>query len=137
MNGSLWLNLPSKDLPRAKKFFTELGFEMDKAHEAPHMVSMILGSNRVIVNLFPDELIQKFMGGQAVTDTQKSNEILFSLGTDSPAEVDALTKRALAAGATIYANPGWTDGWMYGSGFIDLDGHRWNMMFMDMTKLPK
>ena len=28
-------------------------------------------------------------------------------------------------------------GWMYGSGFTDLDGHRWNLLHMDMSRLPK
>jgi uncharacterized protein len=26
---------------------------------------------------------------------------------------------------------------MYGAGFSDLDGHRWNVLFMDMAKLPR
>lgn len=27
--------------------------------------------------------------------------------------------------------------WMYGAGFTDLDGHRWNVLYMDMSKMPK
>ena len=40
------------------------------------------------------------------------------------------------AGGKIYAKAGNTDGWMYGFGFADLDGHRWNMLYMDVTKIP-
>ena len=28
-------------------------------------------------------------------------------------------------------------GWMYGFGFCDIDGHRWNVLYMDMSKMPK
>ena len=25
---------------------------------------------------------------------------------------------------------------LYGCGFVDLDGHRWSVLFMDMNKMP-
>lgn len=135
MTNDLWINLPSQNLERAKEFFSTIGFEINTTHEAPHMVSMFVGSNRVVVNIFDSKMMQEFMGGQQATDTLKSNEVLFSIGASSVAEVDQLTKRAKEAGATIFGEPGYKDGWMYGSGFVDLDGHRWNILFMDMSKL--
>lgn len=54
-----------------------------------------------------------------------------------PAEVDEIARKALDAGANLFANPGYKDGWMYGCGFADLDGHRWNILFMEMSKLPQ
>ena len=137
MSGQVWINLPSNNLSRAKKFFSELGFEINKMHDVPHMVSMFVGENRLIVNLFEADLFKGFMGGQMVTDTHKSNEILFSIGASSPEEVDALARKAEGAGAKLYARPDYKDEWMYGCGFIDLDGHRWNVLYMDMTKMPK
>lgn len=62
---------------------------------------------------------------------------LFSFGANSFEEVDEYARKAVAAGGEMYAKPGCKDGWMYGCGFIDLDGHRWNPLFMDMSKLPK
>lgn len=135
MKSDLWINLPSNDLARAKKFFTSLGFEMNTAHEAAHMVSMFVGANKVVVNLFDSKMMKEFMGGQNTTDTSSSNEVLFSIGAESVEEVDQLTKKAKNAGAVIFAEPDYKDGWMYGSGFIDLDGHRWNVLFMDISKL--
>jgi predicted lactoylglutathione lyase len=137
MNGPIWINLPSTDLPRARKFFSEIGFKMDTVHETPQMVSMDVGQNKVVVNLFDSKMFQGFIGGQAVTDTAKSTEILLSLGAESPEEIDQLVRKVKAAGGTIYAEPGYTDGWMYGFGFVDLDGHRWNGLYMDMSKMPK
>ncbi len=136
MKNTFWLNLPSKDLPRAQKFFTELGFVMNEQHKSDGMVSMLVGDKSVVVNLFPDAIFQSF-SGHAITDTNQSNEVLFSFGANSPDEVDEYARKAVAAGGVIYAKPGYKDGWMYGCGFTDLDGHRWSPLFMDMSKFPK
>jgi predicted lactoylglutathione lyase len=137
MSNDLWLNLPTKNIDRARKFFTDLGFAMNNAHTAPHMVSMFLGSNKVILNIFPEEMFRQFIGGHNVVDAKESNEVLFSLGASSTDEVDQWIAKAEKAGATIYGKPGYKDGWMYGAGFVDPDGHRWNLLYMDMSKLPK
>lgn len=137
MTGPIWINLASANLPRAKEFFMAIGFEINKIHESSHMVSMYAGQNRLIINLFAPSLFQGFIGEQAVTDPKKSTEVLFSIGAESPEEVDKVASKVKEAGGTIYAEPGYTDGWMYGFGFIDLDGHRWNLLYMDMAKMPK
>ena len=137
MENEFWLNLPSKNLVNAKEFFIKLGFTMNERHQAPHMVSMLIGNKKTVLNLFTEELFQQFIGGHPITNTNQSNEILFSIGAASPQEVDRLAAKAEMAGGTVYAKPGSKDGWMYGCGFIDLDGHRWNVLFMDMSKIPK
>jgi predicted lactoylglutathione lyase len=63
--------------------------------------------------------------------------VIFSLGVNTVADVDEMAKKAVGAGAKLYANPAYKDGWMYGCAFADLDGHRWNILFMDMSKMPK
>lgn len=137
MKNEFWLNVASRDLAKAKEFFGKLGFPMNTHHQAPHMVSMLVGNKGVVLNLFDADMFQGFIGGHPVTDTAKSNEILFSISADSPEEVDQLIAKAEKAGAKIYGKPGSKDGWMYGAGFIDLDGHRWNVLYMDMKKMPK
>jgi predicted lactoylglutathione lyase len=136
MQNDLWINLPSKNLPKAKEFFTNIGFEMNSRHNVPHMVSMFVGAQKIVVNLFSEELFQSFIGGQAITNSFQSNEILFSIGATSPKEVDELAVKVKQAGGTLYGEPGYKDGWMYGFGFVDLDGHRWNILYMDMSKVP-
>lgn len=137
MEQEIWINLSSNNLPIAKEFFCAIGFEMNQKHQAPHMVSMVLGSKKLIVNLFEKKLFQEFIGGQNITDCTSSNEVLFSIGMNSPEEVDNLARKVTHAGGIIYGKPGYKDGWMYGCGFIDLDGHRWNALYMDMSKFPK
>jgi predicted lactoylglutathione lyase len=48
-----------------------------------------------------------------------------------------MVQKAVKAGGSIYGEPGYSQGWMYGAGFADLDGHRWNVLYMDMSKMPK
>jgi predicted lactoylglutathione lyase len=72
-----------------------------------------------------------------VVDTGKGSEVLFSFDAESREEVDALAKKVEHAGGDIYGQPSETQGWMYGFAFADPDGHRWNMLYMDMSKMPK
>jgi predicted lactoylglutathione lyase len=62
---------------------------------------------------------------------------LFSFDAESREEVDEMAKKVKAAGGTLYAEPAENQGWMYGFAFVDPDGHRWNMLYMDMSKMPK
>jgi predicted lactoylglutathione lyase len=99
------------------------------------MVSMYIGNKKVVLNLFPAAVFEGF-SNTSVNDTANSAEVLFSLGADSRSEVDAMAKKAVDAGGILYGKPGEKDGWMYGCGLIDPDGHRWNVLFMDMSKMP-
>ena len=135
MQNDLWLNASSKDLMKAKEFFQKIGFVINEKHSNPGMVSIFVGSNKVVLNLFPETTFKMFTSS-AINNTKETTEVLFSIGAGSPAEVDELARKAVAAGGFLYAKPGEKDGWMYGCGFADLDGHRWNVLYMDMTKLP-
>ena len=137
MNNEFWINLSSKNLSRAKEFFIQLGFTMNDRHQAPHMVSMFIGNQKTVLNLFNEGMFQEFIGGHPVTNPTQSNEVLFSISAASPKEVDEFANKAEKAGGILYGKPGYKDGWMYGCGFTDLDGHRWNILYMDMSKLPK
>jgi uncharacterized protein len=135
MKNEFWINLASKDLIKSREFYTRLGFEMNDKHASADMVSMYLGNKKVVLNLFPAAVFEGFSQA-SVNDTANSAEVLFSLGADSRGEVDAMAKKAVDAGGILYGKPGEKAGWMYGCGFIDPDGHRWNVLFMDMNKMP-
>lgn len=72
-----------------------------------------------------------------MTDTKQSTEVLLSIDAESREEVDEMVKKAVKAGGIIFSEPQADQGWMYGAGFADLDGHRWNVLFMDTSKMPK
>ncbi|MCQ6560596.1 VOC family protein [Paenibacillus mendelii] len=135
MSKELWLNLPVKDLNKSKEFFTRIGFSLNPQHpNNDEAVSLVVGDNKVIVMLFPESTFKGFTRHE-VADTQQAAEVLLSIGAESREEVDELVRKAAEAGGTIYGKPGGEE-WMYGAGFADLDGHRWNVLYMDMSKRP-
>ncbi len=134
MTNQLWLNLPVKDLEKSKQFFSQLGFSFNTEHgNSPVSASLVIGKN--VVMLFNENAFKGFTKTD-ITDTSKTNEILISIDAESREEVDVLANKVEAAGGKIFGKPGDIDNWMYGFGFIDLDGHRWNVLYMDMSKMP-
>ena len=71
-----------------------------------------------------------------IADTKKGTEVLINIDAQSKEEVDEMAKIVRKAGGRIFAEPGESQGWMYAFGFEDLDGHRWSMLYMDMSKMP-
>ncbi|HSI70287.1 MAG TPA: VOC family protein [Gillisia sp.] len=132
----MWINLPVNDLSRAERFFVQLGFELNPAYSSENSISLSLGAKGIIVMLFPEDVFKDF-SGQEVLNTRTATEVLFSLSVTTREEVDEIADEVEKAGGTIYRPPMEKDGWMYGCGFTDLDGHRWNVLHMDFSKLSK
>jgi predicted lactoylglutathione lyase len=137
MTKELWINLPVKDINRSKEFFSKLGFSFNPRHSNSNdSASLVIGDKNVIVMLFTEATFKKFTRNE-IADTKQAAEVLLSIDADSREEVDEMAKKAVMAGGTIFSNPAGQGGWMYGCGFADLDGHRWNVLYMDMNKMPK
>jgi len=135
MTQDLWLNLPVRDLPRAIAFFTAIGFVPKPGPgNTAHSASFQVGSNKVILMLFTETLFSSFTN-HALADTATGSEVLFSLGARDRAEVDALAAKVEAAGGTVFARPRESNGFLYGCGFCDPDGHRWNALHMDTARV--
>ena len=91
MENDFWLNLASKDLKKSKEFFTKIGFKINERHSAPHMISMMIGTKEVILNLFLESDMQSY-SQNTISDPSESTEILFSHGAKSRLEVDQLAE---------------------------------------------
>ncbi len=137
MTKQIWLNLPVKDVKKSKDFFSKLGFSFNPNYgDSEHSASLLIGDKNFVIMLFSEAMFANFTQHE-ITDTNKSTEVLISFDAENRAEVDELAKKAEAAGGTVFAKPSEIQGWMYGCGFTDLDGHRWNVLHMDMSKMPK
>lgn len=134
MTKQIWLNLPVKNVAKAKDFFWRLGFSFNEQHDTPSSTCMVIGEGNFVVMLF-EELLFKNFSQNELTDTQSGSEILISIDAESKEEVDALAEKVKEAGGTVFSPPAESQGWMYGCGFADLDGHRWNVLYMDFSKL--
>ena len=135
MTNELWLNLPVKDVTRARDFFTKLGFSFTNGAGNAAMAHLVVGKQGVICNLCEENLFKSFSGNEL--PAAKHSEVMFSLGAASKAEVDEWAAKATEAGAHVFGKPTEIQGWMYGCAFADLDGHNWNIVYMDMSKMPK
>lgn len=134
MTKQIWLNLPVKNIAKAKDFFWKIGFSFNEQHDTPSSTCMVIGESHFVVMLFEESLFSTF-SQNSITDTGSSSEVLMSIDAESKEEVDELAKKVTEAGGTVFAAPAESQGWMYGCGFADLDGHRWNVLFMDFSKL--
>lgn len=135
MTNSAWINLPVNDVQRSKAFFKQLGATFVE-NETPTMFGIYLGSNKVQVMMFGHQEFEQFTQSK-VSNSTHSAELLISMEAANKAEVDELANKVKAAGGKVYAGPETWQGWMYGMGFQDLDGHRWNIAFMDWENMPK
>ena len=137
MTKELWINLPVKDLKKSKEFFNKLGFSFDEKYtNSDEGACLVIGEKNIVVMLFTESAFKNFTGNK-IPDSKQGTEVLFSIDAESRQEVDEMAEKVVKAGGTIYAEAEDNDSWMYGFGFSDLDGHRWNVLFMDMSKLPR
>ncbi|RCX23435.1 hypothetical protein DFP94_1011034 [Fontibacillus phaseoli] len=136
MARDLWINLPVKDIEKSKVFFVKLGFTLNQRQAgSDESAGIIVGDKQMMVMLFPESTFKTFTGAE-IPDSKFGSEVLLSFGAESREEVDELAKRAVEAGGTLVSKPQERD-WMYGASFADLDGHRWNVLYMDMSRMPK
>jgi len=137
MTKEIWVNLPVANIEKSVAFFTKMGFEKNERFPfSETMASFFIGEKKFVMMLFRADVLSGFSGNK-VSDTSIGTEVLFSIDAESKEEVDEMLQKAAAAGGEIYAEGGEKDGWMYGGGFIDVDGHRWNLLHMDFNKMPK
>lgn len=130
MKKELWINLPVKDLEAAKEFYKQAGFLLHEgSHDNENMAGFYVEGQNLRIMLFQEETFKAFTQND-IAKTSIGTEVLFSLSAGTKNEVDSLIFRIEQAGGTIYAEPGEQNG-MYGAGFYDLDGHRWNLVVMN------
>jgi uncharacterized protein len=127
-NRKMFVNLPVRDLQKSMRFFSTLGFEFNKQFTNENGACMMI-SDEAFVMLLSEPFFKTFTK-QALCDTKTSTEGLFALSCENRAEVDELVKKAVAAGGR-HAMDAQDHGFMYGWSFYDLDGHHWEVLWMD------
>ncbi len=128
MNRQIYVNLPVKDLERSKAFFAALGFGFNPQFSDRNAACMIV-SDDIYVMLLTEPFFQGFTN-KPVADAKNSTEVLLCLSCDSRAAVDDMAAKARAAGGA-WPNEPKDHGFMYQHGFEDLDGHMWELAYME------
>jgi uncharacterized protein len=133
---SIWLNLPVKNVSKSREFFKAIGFRENPRHANDrNAASFFIGEHDFVLMLFPYDTFKGFIRGE-IADMKKGNEVLINIDAQSREDVDKMAEKVRQAGGKIFGEPGESQGWMYAFGFEDLDGHRWSMLYMDMSKAP-
>lgn len=128
MSRKIFVNLPVKDLNKAIAFFTQLGFTFNAQFTDETATCMIV-SDDIYVMLLTEAKFKTFTPKE-ICDATKSTEVLVCLSCESREKVDEMVCKAVAAGGTTYNEPQ-DHGFMYAHGFQDLDGHIWELIYME------
>jgi len=130
----MFVNLPVTDLDKSIEFFTKLGFTFDARFTDETATAMIVNDEAVVMLLVQDRF--KDFTKKELADATTHTEAIMALSAESREDVDALADTALEAGGSAANDPMEMD-FMYGRSFEDIDGHLWEIFWMDPSALEE
>lgn len=128
----LFVNIPVRDLQRSIQFFETLGFAFNTQFTDATATCMLVGDDAYFM-LLTTERFRDF-SKRPVGDARKETSALFAISVNSREEVDTLVGKAVGAGGARAADPQ-DHGFMYAWSFYDLDGHHWEVFWMDPSAI--
>jgi predicted lactoylglutathione lyase len=134
MSTKIFVNLPVKDLGKSMDFFTKLGFSFNRQFTDENAACLVI-SDDIYAMLLVEPFFKTFTK-KDIVDTTRSTEAILCLGVESRQRVDELADGALSGGG-LPANDTMDQGVMYARSFHDLDGHMWEVMYMDPAALQQ
>ncbi len=132
MNRKIFVNLPVKDLRKSVEYYQGLGFGLHPKFTDDTAACIVI-SDDIYVMAITHAKFREFTT-RTISDSAKSTEVLVAISAESRAEVDEFATRAVAMGGKIHRKPE-DHGWMYGQSVEDLDGHIWEMFWMDESQI--
>jgi predicted lactoylglutathione lyase len=128
MATKIFVNLPVRDLAASQKFFAALGYTFNPQFSDETGACMVI-SEDIYTMLLTHAKFKEFTP-RSICDATQSTEVLVCLSCENRAQVDELVGKAVAAGGSTYAEPK-DYGFMYQHSYQDLDGHLWELVYMD------
>jgi len=129
MATNIFVNLAVKNLHKTKEFFSNLGYTFNQQFSDEKAACMVI-SETIYAMLISEAYFKTFIPNKEISDTSKSKEVLLALSADSRQQVDELADKAIAAGGKNVRDPD-DHGFMYSRSFEDLDGHVWEVFWMN------
>jgi predicted lactoylglutathione lyase len=124
----LFVNMPVADVARSKAFFEKLGFSYNPAFTDDTAACMLVGEHAFVMLLSREKFAE--FSKLPIADPTTHALALYCFSVSSRDEVDAVSAAAVAAGGTE-VDDAEDYGFMYSRSFFDLDGHGWQVMWMD------
>ena len=134
MATKIFVNLPVRDLNKTIEFFTKLGFTFNPQFTNENATCMII-SEDIFIMLLVEKFFKTFTKKE-ICDTAKNTEVIMALSAESREKVDQMTTKAIEAGGRE-TRERQDHGWMYGRAFQDIDGHLWEVIYMDESAIKK
>lgn len=134
MATQIFVNLPVKDLEKSKNFFVSLGFSINPQFTDETAASIVI-SDSIFAMIMTHEKYKTFTN-KPIGDASKTSQVILALGVESAAEVNRIADAALKHGGKE-VKPPQDYGWMQLRTFEDLDGHHWEVAYVDMSKMPQ
>lgn len=128
MATSIFVNLPTTDLERAKRFFEGLGWTIEPNFTDDNAACVVIDENAYLMVLTRDFFAT--FTDKPIADPGTSLQVETAFSRDSREEVDAILERALAAGGSE-PRPAQDYGFMYSRNFEDPDGNLFSALWMD------
>ncbi|MEU6851645.1 glyoxalase [Actinacidiphila alni] len=128
MSTKIFVNLPVKDLPASRAFFAAAGFTFNEQFSDDNAACLVVGED-IFAMLLVEPFFRTFTDKE-IADTTRTTAAIVALGLDDKADVDRIADAALAGGGsdaqkTAHESP------MYTRSFYDLDGHHWELFWLD------
>ncbi len=134
MATKIFVNLPVKDLDKSMAFFKSLGYSFNPQFTDSTAACMVISEDIYAMLLTHPKF--KAFSPNPISDATKSTEVLIALSFESREQVGGIVKKAVAAGGKTYSEPK-DYGFMVQHGFQDLDGHIWEVFWMDPAHVQK
>jgi predicted lactoylglutathione lyase len=132
---SIYINLPIQNLDITRSFWTALGFSFNEQFSDDKALCLILNEEKGIYAMLITHAFYSTFTNRPIADGT-TTQVLVAIELNSKTEVNQAISKAMENGATRYREPV-DHGWMYYDTFADLDGHQWEVMYMDPSLLPK
>ena len=133
MTRMIFVNLPVTDLAASMNFYEALGFE-NNPHFTDETAACMVWSEAISVMLLTHAKWRQFTDRPIPPAT--SSEVMLALSCDSREAVDTMSESAGKNGGTTDINQIQDLGFMYSRSLADLDGHVWEIMWMDPAAIP-
>jgi predicted lactoylglutathione lyase len=133
MSKMIFVNLPVRDLPRAKTFYEALGFT-NNPQFTDETAACMVWSETIHVMLLTHSKWRSFTSRPI--PPADASEMMLALSCDSKEAVDRMNDAAMRHGGTADVNPTQDLGFMYNRSLADPDGHLWEAMWMDPAAIP-
>lgn len=133
MAKQIFINLAVADVQRSMDFYSAIGFTNNPQFSDESGKCMVWSEN-IYVMLLSHDKFSSFIN-KPIADTKSSVAGLFSLSMGSVEEVNTMMTNGLQAGG-VEPTEMRDYGFMQQRALEDLDGHTWEVFYMDMSKIP-